>query len=1453
MRSSIKRVMVFALTLCMLLSFVTPFGIDVFAADSYTFDFTKDSPVIVINQALIDSKGTSNFVIPDGAYSVTVNGDIEVNIIFDNVTINRYESVSKEYYSITDGATAAQLYAAGDQLGWTRAGGGVYVPTVPFLITGGAKVNARFDGECVFRAGTNGWYVSNSGSEFSELYETWAYYGGYAGIQVDSGASLTIIGADNLYAFGAYQYYGKDIGVPTTPEEMLAAAIAGTPIFEVGAEYEGPTGYKDQENGGGAGIGGGTSYNTSVITSGGSYTVGTPGEIIINGGYITAVGGHTAAGIGGGVNSAATSSQIVINAGNVTAVGGRFAAGIGDGDSTNNKESDTFSNSYHIEINGGTVKAYGGTASAGIGTTDNVTILNGGAEGKTSGLSITLNGGDITAQSGEPEGANEATAAIGSGKNTDMADNSITVNSAAYVSAASFSKYAISNKGTNIDEAPSIIVDPNGYIYFIRFAENTDQRTFKLYPVKRDKLGNPMLVNTTASDLLDGNINSPTYSAGTRDKEGEIRYYACDSEQGEYYRVDEYGNPLRVKPGHDNDTVIENSDLQITQDKGSIYYPNPNIESLTYYYYDTNNPIRTYTVPGNYKAVAISLPLPELYGGRYVLHAPYRDASAKDDDIYALIKKTESGPNSSELHDGTEDYPIYQTHVPFGPNSTNYETPNMSVDPTAGSFLDIDVFKYNSDNTLDSYDYIGDDVFSRGTYGYTVYMPTGTEKVHIDLYFSNTETTDEGKTTTYESLDYIGDAVSNYKVEQTAADPITYTAECDVDITSGYEVVWFKKTDKTTDINGEEITVTVTYRIVIVVKPEYEFGIADMDKTYDGAAVSAEVNGMFMYSFTGDDPTQYDAGISIEQDTNDIASYTYTYGRYDFNVQVAKESTGTDDDGQHYIQYTTLISYGDQQISVNTKYYITGKYVQEIPNDNYFEIGWSWSRSRYYIVANENDRSIGIKRGQDGTVYNIVDFNYFNLVSSTYDLSDLDKAREDLKNAGIIGGEEAYEVYRKDNYIVTIKQYSSNYDNTPEEIERKFNIILTVNGTVTYNKEDISSILTDEDRNSINYTYYSYDDADGNGTYDEGEATTLLSSAPKDAGTYFVVAELETKKYEAYGMKCFTISKREIKIVSIQNWHTTVKDLAEFNQTIGNPGTIYFDDVIQGDTVTLDEDADGYTVAYDDKTIGYSDVKIKITNPVLSAESGKNYVLTGYETDSGNYYYLVPGQISYDTTGAMFKKTENGPWRKFFPTTEDTYLIFDSTDERVDYHSPSSTEHLEYIKARTIGSGERGAKYAVDIEYGNMEFTYSKTVWDVNNHRYEDVPDDSRWGGFDNTNNKITIKNRSNREVEFSIESGIDFLYQMQGDSGMGIESILYHYPKGEKTAIEQPEQTETPQIFTVDKATPPEGEETQGTAGEYYVTLELKGTPQIGASDEFTTVGWITVTILKTTTTNTP
>lgn len=274
----------------------------------------------------------------------------------------------------------------------------------------------------------------------------------------DNEQSLTAKGARWAAGIG-----GRANGVAHSKAEITGIEINGGKIYA-----EGDSGGEMNNDGGGAGIGGG------------SWTIG---KVTINGGDITATGGvDGGAGIGGGKNNA---GFVTINGGDITATGGAGGgAGIGGGKSGagfvtinegtihatgGNDEgcgvgSGKWGRNSNININGGNVTASSTLGGAGIGGTySKVTITSGnvhatgGASGKNSsgilgggagiggyGADVIITGGNVTAT------GTEGGAGIGTpgGKNdSNIAPGTIKIGGAAQVAATGGS--AVSNNTYN--------------------------------------------------------------------------------------------------------------------------------------------------------------------------------------------------------------------------------------------------------------------------------------------------------------------------------------------------------------------------------------------------------------------------------------------------------------------------------------------------------------------------------------------------------------------------------------------------------------------------------------------------------------------------------------------------------------------------------------------------------------------------------------------------------------------------------------------------------------------------------------------------------------------------------------------------------------------------------------------------------------------------------------------
>ena len=186
----------------------------------------------------------------------------------------------------------------------------------------------------------------------------------WAGITCEGDATIILEGANTVKGF--YDEY-PGIDVP----ENKTLTIKGDGSLDA------------RSNGWGAGIGGG--YEISC------------GNIVIEGGTITATGGYSAAGIGAGYTAAC--GDITITGGTITATGGSDSVGIGGGECGNCGD---------ITISGGTISATGDEA--GIGTGYDATCGD-----------ITISGGTISAT-----GIDDSAAGIGSGNCGECGNITIT-------------------------------------------------------------------------------------------------------------------------------------------------------------------------------------------------------------------------------------------------------------------------------------------------------------------------------------------------------------------------------------------------------------------------------------------------------------------------------------------------------------------------------------------------------------------------------------------------------------------------------------------------------------------------------------------------------------------------------------------------------------------------------------------------------------------------------------------------------------------------------------------------------------------------------------------------------------------------------------------------------------------------------------------------------------------
>lgn len=781
-RSTMYKPLALLLAVSVLLSVFVGFPVSVSAADP---DYTFSSGAVLLNS---DYSG-KNILITNGVFSVTVSGATNVNIIFDSVTMDRR-------YSSDSNRTVSGLYNVAQSLGWVK--NGTYTAqTCPLLLTNGASASVAFRGVNNFYAGTNKCTVNNG-----DWYAKNQSGGGFAGIQVDSGSMLTIEpSGGTINAYGAFYVEGDN-------SENSSYG------------YGTPAGVSQNKLAGGAGIGGGAAWNTTTSASS-SYTAGTPGTIIINGGNINAHGGHEGAGIGGGVNGAATSTSITINGGNVNAFGGRWAAGIGDGDSLQDNWTTKYTDKYSIVISGGKVNAIGGVGCPGIGSTDEVSTL---ARRGTSGLTINLSGGEITAKSGYPDKFNpqgtagysgtDAAAAIGAGNRTNMESNSISVSSAAKIIASGFGHYSVTENGVKHDTRPSVNIDSDGYVFLGRFPElaSSGDRIFELFEAQR----------------FDTLINGETYqyrkyvtqpADGTT---GEIYYYCAEAPDGWWL----------LKAGTDG--TIGNS-TPVSLDSLTALEAKMNKLLLTLYVDEQSVKIGEIAAPAHFRSIALSLPNPQEHGGIYALKIPtastygYHGSATLPKSGHAVITigAEEQGTISGEL--------AYPSHM------------NIKADSVSGTLTDLDI--YRDGQHMDGRDGLIGGRFMENVFAYQVYIEHDDDTAYLYAKYP----IDDNVNVTIDPFEM---TVS----EQTMGTNRIITAT--LNMTGVTEkVVRLKKTDTVT-VDGKTVTLnSVVYKITVTKKALYKIELNKLDKIYDGTAVKPSILRLYTEE-TGEEYTATDAELN---------------------------------------------------------------------------------------------------------------------------------------------------------------------------------------------------------------------------------------------------------------------------------------------------------------------------------------------------------------------------------------------------------------------------------------------------------------------------------------------------------------------------------------------------------------------------------------------------------------
>lgn len=212
--------------------------------------------------------------------------------------------------------------------------------------------NVVFEETIIDLTTLSGPYIATNGAVLTGTYNVFTQSDGRCVIQVDNGATIILRNAT----------VGKDSeGIRCNGDATII--LEGSNCVACGGITV-PANHTLTIKGSGS-----LTTNGHIPNYGGNAGIGGDdtsrcGNIVINGGTITAIGGERAAGIGAGDYEMPSNFSITINGGTITAAGGDNAAGIGCGYATQNYGGE---NNCNISITGGTVTATGGTNSAGIG------------------------------------------------------------------------------------------------------------------------------------------------------------------------------------------------------------------------------------------------------------------------------------------------------------------------------------------------------------------------------------------------------------------------------------------------------------------------------------------------------------------------------------------------------------------------------------------------------------------------------------------------------------------------------------------------------------------------------------------------------------------------------------------------------------------------------------------------------------------------------------------------------------------------------------------------------------------------------------------------------------------------------------------------------------------------------------------------------------------------------
>ncbi|MBQ6247676.1 MAG: hypothetical protein IJK04_12475, partial [Kiritimatiellae bacterium] len=330
----------------------------------------------------------------DSAGEFTVWGAASCEVVLSNLTIDAGQKINGPPFEAAAGESPVLVLAGENRLYGPANHPAIYVQAGSTLTIrdGGGTVHANGG---VNAPGIGGMVGETSGTgalkiEGGTIYATGGSDGPGIGAAKESGFGTTTISGGYITASGGIN--GSGIGGGKGAGLGTYIISGGTVTARGGATAPGI-------GCGPGGIGGNVKISGGNVTAaGGSYGAGigcgeggTGCTVVIEGGKVSANGGSSGAGIGGGKGGAF--SSITITGGEVRAIGGTNSgtAGIGGGFNGTGGA---------IRISGGDITASSSGFGAGIGTGD----ADNDHKGMTTGISVEISGGRITATSAKGAG-----------------------------------------------------------------------------------------------------------------------------------------------------------------------------------------------------------------------------------------------------------------------------------------------------------------------------------------------------------------------------------------------------------------------------------------------------------------------------------------------------------------------------------------------------------------------------------------------------------------------------------------------------------------------------------------------------------------------------------------------------------------------------------------------------------------------------------------------------------------------------------------------------------------------------------------------------------------------------------------------------------------------------------------------------------------------------------------